>query len=241
MRAVILAAGEGRRLRPLTETVPKPLLPVAGRPLLAHLIELLRRHGVDEIAINLHHCPEAIPAYLGDGERFGVRIAYSLEERLLGSAGGVKRVEAFLANEPFFVLYGDVLTDLDLTALGQFHAERRSCLTMAVHQPEDPTRCGMARLGAGGRLLEFVEKPPAGRAPSPWANAGIYVVEPSVLRHIPCGRPFDFGSDLFPLLIARDVPLFGYVSEALIVDIGSPQRYRRAQRAARRRGVVEAA
>ena len=142
MRAAILAAGEGSRLRPLTETLPKPLLPVAGRPLLAHLIDLLRHHGVNDVALNLHHLPAAIPAYLGDGRRFGVRTTYSLEERLLGSAGGVKRMEAFFGEEPFFVLYGDVLTDLNLTTLRAFHAARGAALTMALYRPEDISACG---------------------------------------------------------------------------------------------------
>ncbi len=241
MKAMILAAGEGRRLRPLTESTPKPMLPVAGRPLLAHLIELLRRHGVREIGINLHHLPEAIPAYLGDGRRFGLRVSYSPEERPLGSAGGVKQMEAFFRDGPFFVLYGDVLTDLNLTALRLFHAERGAALTMALYRPEEISQCGSVRLGEDGRLLEFVEKPAPGREPSAWANAGIYVVDPAVLVHIPFGQRFDFGADLFPLLLERDVPLFGYASEALVLDIGEPARYQRAQAAAERLAPVRAA
>jgi len=241
MKAVILAAGEGSRLRPLTERVPKPLLPVAGRPLLAHLIDLLQRHGVEEIAINLHHLPEAIPAYVGDGARFGVRATYSFEERLLGSAGGVKRMEAFFGEEPFFVLYGDVLTDLDLAALRAFHAACGGALTMALYRPQDISACGAVQLDATGRLLAFVEKPAPGQEPSPWANAGIYVVEPAVLRSIPADQPCDFGADLFPLLLERGVPLFGYASEALVLDIGSPAGYQQAQAAVERLAVPKAA
>lgn len=234
MKAMILAAGEGQRLRPLTERLPKPMLPIGGRPLLAYLVELLRAHGVRDIAVNLHHRPAAVSAYLGDGSRFGVRVRYSWEERLLGSAGGVKRMEPFFEDEPFFVLYGDVLTDLDLTALRTFHQERGGALTMALHRSERLGDCGVARLGEGQRVLEFVEKPPPGREPSSWASAGLYVVEPAVLRHIPEGQPFDFGADLFPLLLERGVPLYGYVSDALVLDIGTPERYRQAQAAAER-------
>ena len=241
MRAVILAAGEGSRLRPLTETLPKPLLPVAGRPLLAHLIDLLRRHGVNEVALNLHHLPAAIPAYLGDGRRFGVRATYSLEERLLGSAGGVKRMEAFFGDEPFFVLYGDVLTDLNLTTLRAFHAARGAALTMALYRPEDISACGAVQVESTGRILAFFEKPAPGQEPSPWANAGIYVVDPAVLRSIPPDQACDFGADLFPLLLEQGVPLFGYASDALVLDIGSPARYRRAQAAGERLAVPRAA
>ena len=240
MKAMILAAGEGRRLRPLTDAVPKPMLPVGGRPLLVHLIDLLRSHGVREIAINLHHQPEVISALLGDGRPFGVRITYSLEERLLGSAGGVKRMEAFFGDEPFFVVYGDVLTDLDLTALRAFHTSQGAALTMALHQPAALNECGVAELAEDGRILAFVEKPAPGEEPSRWANAGIYIVQPLVLRHIPPDTPFDFGADLFPLLLQRGVPLYGYASDALVVDIGTPEGYVRAEAVARRLSTVGA-
>jgi NDP-sugar pyrophosphorylase family protein len=228
MKAMILAAGEGRRLRPLTETVPKPLLPVGGQPLIARLIELLRQHGVQEIAINLCHQPGAIRSSLGDGSQLGVRITYSVEDTPLGTAGGVKRMAPFFGNEPFFVLYGDVLTNMDLTALRSFHAERRAALTMGLFQPEEPGECGIAQLGVDKRILAFVEKPEHGREPSAWANAGVYVAEPAVLRHIPLGA-FDFGADLFPLLLERGLALFGYMSDALVVDIGTARGYARAQ------------
>jgi NDP-sugar pyrophosphorylase family protein len=228
MKAMILAAGEGRRLRPLTETVPKPLLSVGGRPLIARLIELLRQHGVQDIAINLCHRPEAIRSFLGDGSRLGVQITYSLEAQPLGTAGGVKRMAPFFGDEPFLVLYGDVLTNMDLMSLRSFHTERRAALTMGLYQPEEPSTCGMVQLGADNRILTFVEKPEPGREPSGWANAGVYVVEPAVLRHIP-PRAFDFGAGLFPLLLERGFALFGYMSDALVVDIGTPRGYARAQ------------
>lgn len=233
MKAMILAAGEGRRLRPLTETVPKPLLPVGGRPLIARLIDLLRQHGVQEIAINLSHQPGAIRSSLGDGSQLGVRITYSVEDTPLGTAGGVKRMAPFFGNEPFFVLYGDVLTNMDLTSLRSFHTERRAALTMGLYQPEEPSECGIVQLGVNNRILTFVEKPESGREPSAWANAGVYVVEPAVLRHIPPGA-FDFGAELFPLLLERGFALFGYMSDALVVDIGTPRGYARGQELASR-------
>jgi len=232
MRAMILAAGEGTRLRPLTDRLPKPMLPVAGRPLLVHQIELLRRHGVREIAVNLWHRPQAAIGALGDGSALGVRIAWSIEERLLGTAGGVKHMAPFFADGTFFVLYGDVLTDADLSALLAFHRQRGAALTMALHRPAALRQCGVAHIDGTGRVLEFVEKPVPGEEPSGWANAGVYAVEPEVLDQIPADEPFDFAYELFPLLLARGVPLFGYASDALVVDIGTPERYERAQQAA---------
>ena len=239
-RAMILAAGEGTRLRPLTTTVPKPMLPLADRPLLEHLLDLLRRHGVREVAINLHHLPQVVPAYFGDGHRFGVRIIYSYEERLLGSAGAIKKLESFF-DETFLVLYGDVLTDLDLSALQAFHSACGATATMTLYQPPDLTRCGVAEIDPQGRLCRFREKPPPDEVCSPWANAGIYVMEPAVQRFIPAGQPFDFAADLFPLLLERGLPVYGYPTDAHVLDIGSAERYRQAERDLAQRGALATA
>lgn len=228
MRAMILAAGEGTRLRPLTSDRPKPMVDLAGRPLIAHLIELLRIHGVRDIAVNLHHKPDALRSYLGDGSGFGVHITYSHEEVLLGTAGAVKKLERFF-KETFLVLYGDVLTDIDLSSLVSFHRQERSLLTMALHEANDPTRCGMVELDAGGRVKRFVEKPRPQEVFSGWANAGVYVVEPQVLGWVPEDAFFDFGSHLIPLLIEKKTPVMGYVSTGYFLDIGSPARYQQAQ------------
>jgi NDP-sugar pyrophosphorylase family protein len=217
------------------------MLRVGGRALLAHLVALLRRHGVREIAINLHYRPSAITDYFGGGMGFGVQIRYSHEERLLGSAGALKPLEAFFRDGPFFVLYGDVLTDIDLTALFVFHRRHQPMLTIGLHQPDDPTRCGMAGIDDDGRVVEFVEKPAAGAAPGRWASAGIYVVEPSVLDLIPPGEPFDFGHDLIPLLLERGLPVCGWPTDALVLDIGSPERYLLAQTIVERRQLAIAA
>lgn len=229
MKAMILAAGEGLRLRPLTWTTPKPMLPVGGRPLLEHLVCRLRDHGVREIAVNLHHRAEVIRDHFGDGSAFGVSITYSYEKDLLGSAGGVKKVESMF-DGPFFVVYGDVLSNLDLTALARFHRARDAALTMAVFPAGEPTRCGIAQMDEDGRVRRFREKPPADEVFSPWASAGIFVAEPRVLRFVPPGVPFDFGADLIPLLIDSDLPVYGFAADGYVLDIGSPERYRQAQR-----------
>src|ERR1051326_4195920 len=148
MRALILAAGEGTRLRPLTLDRPKPMLPVGGRPILEHLVVLLRDHGIREVAINLHYKPRGISDYFGDGTRFGVQITYSLEARLLGSAGAAKQLDWFLGStsEPFIVIYGDVLADIDLHQLINVHGSKRGLGTLALYHVEDPGRCGIVEL-----------------------------------------------------------------------------------------------
>lgn len=229
MKAIILAAGKGTRLGPLTRDIPKPMLPLGGQPLIAHLVELLREHGVSEIAVNLHHRPEAIRAYLGDGSKFGVRVTYSYEETLLGSAGAVKRLEPFF-DETFFVLYGDVLTDIDLTALASCHRSRGASLTMALHEADEPSRCGIAEVDGGGMVRRFREKPDARDVFSHWANAGVYVAEPSIIRLVPQDSFFDFGSHLIPLLLEQGDDIGAYLSNSYFLDIGSVERYEQAER-----------
>jgi mannose-1-phosphate guanylyltransferase / phosphomannomutase len=228
VRALVLAAGEGTRLRPLTLDCPKPMLPVGGRPILEHLIALLRSHGVTEIAINLHYQPNAIVRHFGDGSRFGVSIIYSREERLLGSAGAAKQLEWFF-DDSFLLLYGDVLTDLDLSALSEQHRIRRAAATLALHEVPDPTRCGIVGLGPDGRIVRFVEKPSPDAVFSNLTAAGVCVLEPGILRHIPLDRPFDLGYDLFPLLLGRGLPVYGYLARGYVLDVGSPERYAQAE------------
>ncbi|MGQ9502597.1 MAG: nucleotidyltransferase family protein [Anaerolineae bacterium] len=230
MKAMILAAGEGTRLRPLTERCPKPMLPVAGRPLLEHIIAWLRAHGVCKIAINLHHHPEAITQYFGDGSCFDVHITYSLEEQLLGTAGAVRRLEHFF-HETFVVVYGDVLTDLDLTALTRFHRQHGGIATLALYRVSNPTACGLVELSWDGRIVRFVEKPRPEEVFTNLANAGVYILEPQVIAHIPLAGPSDFGRDIFPKLLQHKLPLYGYIIPATtrLVDIGSPEHYHLAQ------------
>lgn len=228
MKAMILAAGQGTRLRPLTNEVPKPMLRVGGRPLVGYLVELLRSHGVEEIAVNLHHKPDVIRRYLGDGSRLDVRITYSHEEQLLGSAGALKKLEWFFT-EPFFVLYGDVLTDVDLTELADCHLRRGAIFTMALYHTNEPERCGIAKLARDGTITRFQEKPAPREVFSHLANAGVYVIEPEALRLVAPATFFDCGAHLVPLLLGRGFPVGGLVSKSYFLDIGSIERFRRAQ------------
>jgi dTDP-glucose pyrophosphorylase/phosphoheptose isomerase len=228
MKAMILAAGEGTRLRPLTEHCPKPMLPVGGRPLLEHLLKLLRSHGVREVAINLHYRPEAVTSHFGDGSGLGMKIAYSHEKQLLGTAGALRRMASFL-DDTFIVLCGDLLTDTDLTSLAEFHRWRGAVATTALHRVEEPGRAGLVDAAPDGRIFRFEEKPPRSRRFTNLACAGIYVFEPPVLAEIPEGRPSDLDHDLFPCLINKGLPVYGLEGVGQVLDIGSPERYALAQ------------
>jgi NDP-sugar pyrophosphorylase family protein len=228
MRALMLAAGEGQRLRPLTLSMPKPMVPVGGRPILEHLVALLRRHGIVEIAINLHYRPDAIVEYFGDGKRFGVELTYSHETHLLGSAGAAKALDGFLT-ETFVVLYGDVLTNVDLSALVAHHRASHCEGTIGLYEVDEPSRCGIVELGASGSVTRFVEKPAPGTIEGNLANSGILVLEPSVMNCVPSGVPYDFGVDLFPGLLSAGVPLSGKKLDGYILDIGARDRLEQAE------------
>jgi mannose-1-phosphate guanylyltransferase/phosphomannomutase len=209
MTAMILAAGEGSRLRPLTDHTPKPMLRICGRPILEHGIRLLTKHGIRDLVINLHHRPEEIRAYFGDGAAWGASIRYSFEPHLLGTAGAVRKVQEVF-DQTFLVLYGDNLTDCDLDRLRTFHQSRRAMATIALFRRENVSASGIAELADDDRIVRFVEKPQADAIFSHWVNAGLLVLEPAVLTMIPPGRPADFGRDVLPGLLANGYPVYGY-------------------------------
>jgi NDP-sugar pyrophosphorylase family protein len=231
MKGMILAAGEGKRLRPLTDHVPKPMLPLAGRPLLEHIITHLRDCGVSDLAINLHHQPTIVVDYFGDGSRWGVSLRYSLEESLLGSAGGVKRLQDFF-DDTFLVYYGDVFTLADLVPMIELHRRCGVQATMGLYRVPDPWNRGVVELDERQGITRFVEKPPREQVFSDLANAGIYVLEPEVLDWIPVDEPWDFGHDVFPALLGDGIDVAGYVIEDSVIDIGLPEKYEQANRLA---------
>jgi len=236
-RALILAAGEGTRLRPLTLDRPKPMLPIAGRPLLEHTVRWLHSFGVREIAINLHYRRQAIVDYFGDGAAWDVRITYSEEDSILGTAGAVRKLAPFLAVGPFLVVYGDVLTDLDLQALLDHHRaaaarDPATLITMSLYHVPNPTEVGLVELDADGRITRFVEKPRPEEVFTDLASAGVLVAEPAVVDAIPPATFYDFGRDLFPRLLAQGASLYGWVipPDAYLLDIGTPEKFAQAQR-----------
>ncbi len=229
MKAVILAGGEGTRLRPLTCNVPKPMAPILNRPFLEHVLAHLSGHGVEHAILTMWYLPDVIRSHFGNGEGAGLRLSYALEEKPLGTAGAVKNVEAEL-DGPFLVLNGDIFTDLDLGAMARFHRESGAMVTIALTQVEDPSAFGVVEMDDAGRVSRFVEKPAPGEAPSNWINAGTYLVEPEALAHAPTGEHYMFERGLFPKLLDMGAPVYGYRSPAYWVDLGTPASYARVHR-----------
>ncbi len=232
MKAMILAAGEGTRLRPLTLHTPKPMLPVAGRPTLEWIFLWLRFHGIREFIVNLHHEPEPVMHHFGNGQRYGVQLTYSVEPTLLGTAGGIKRVER-LFTQPFVVVYGDVLTDMDFGQLLRFHQSQGAepHITLSLYRVANPQECGIVEVDDRHRVTRFVEKPPPDQIFSELANAGVLIIDPPLLASVPSQGFSDIARDLLPLLLRQGVPLYGRPIEesVYLIDIGTPEKYERVQ------------
>ncbi|MYK39941.1 MAG: nucleotidyltransferase family protein [Gemmatimonadetes bacterium] len=227
MKAMILAAGRGTRLRPLTDEIPKAMVPFAGKPLLEHVVRLLARHGFDDLVINLHHLPQVITDYFGDGRAWGVSITYSLEDELLGTAGAVRQV-ADCFDGPFLVYYGDNLTNFDLGDLWQTHQREGKIASIGLLWMDDPTTRGIVGLDARNRITRFIEKPrPDQVFDNYWVNAGIYALQPEILDRIPPNTPCDF-SEVFADLLAAGRPLLGHPLRGQLLSTDTPERYRHA-------------
>jgi mannose-1-phosphate guanylyltransferase/phosphomannomutase len=230
MKAVIMAGGSGTRLRPLTCNLPKPMVPVAGKPMSEHIVNLLKKHGFDDIVFTLHYLPDAIRDYFGDGSDFGCKISYSVEEgKPLGTAGCVKAIQDHL-DSTFIVISGDSLTDMDLGKALEFHKEKKSKATLVLKRVENPLEYGVVITDNEGRIQRFVEKPGASEIFSDTVNTGTYILEPEVMLYVVMGREQDFSNDLFPLLLLRNEPMYGYVADGYWCDIGNLAVYRQAHR-----------
>ena len=227
MRAVVMAGGEGTRLRPLTSNQPKPMVPIVGKPCMEHILELLREHGFEDVVVTVAFLPQAIRSYFGDGESLGLNIEYSVEESPLGTAGSV-RLASDRLDETFLVISGDALCDIDLGKIVEFHKEKGAAVTIGLKSVENPLEFGIVVTDEDGRVERFLEKPSWGQVFSDTINTGIYVLEPEVLRHIPTDRPYDFSKELFPLLLEMGRPIYGYVCEGYWQDIGNLDQYRQA-------------
>jgi len=233
MKAMILAAGLGTRLRPLTDAVPKPLLPIAGRPLIVWNLLLLRQHGITEAIINLHHLGQLIEKEVGDGSRFGMRLAYSREPVILGTGGGIKQAEAFFGGDPFLVLNGDTLIELDLGDVVGFHARRGALATMVVREDPEVDRWGVVEVDDQQRVFSINGR---GRAEADSSArrtrrmfAGVHVMDSRLLRHVPLGRESSI-IEAYVGEIARGERVLGYGMEGYWSDVGTPDRFAQAQR-----------
>ena len=227
MKAVVMAGGEGTRLRPLTSNQPKPMVPIVGKPCMEHILELLGRNGFDDVIVTLAFMPQSIRSYFGDGESLGLSIGYSVEESPLGTAGSVRLASGKL-DDTVLVISGDALCDIDLARLVEFHKERGAAVTIGLKSVENPLEFGIVVTDEDGRVERFLEKPSWGQVFSDTINTGIYVLEPEVLKHVPTDRPYDFSKELFPLLLEMGRPLYGMVCDGYWQDIGNLDDYRQA-------------
>jgi mannose-1-phosphate guanylyltransferase/mannose-1-phosphate guanylyltransferase/phosphomannomutase len=248
MKAMVLAAGLGTRLRPITYAIPKPMAPVLNRPVMEHIVRLLARHGFKQAIANLHWFPETIEGHFGDGSAFGVDLSYSREEKLLGTSGGVRNAAGFLGDS-FLVISGDALTDIDLGAMREFHESHDGIATLATKRVADTSQFGVAITGADGRIQGFQEKPDPAEALSDLANCGIYMFRSAIFDFFPEpgtskaageGDPADFADwamDVFPALLENDVPFYSHEIEAYWNDIGNIDELREGNFDALRGGV----
>jgi mannose-1-phosphate guanylyltransferase len=226
LRALVLAAGYGERLRPLTDDRPKPMIEIGGKPILRYNLELLARAGIREAAINLHYRPESIRERLGS-ECAGVALTYAYEPELLGTAGAARNLEPFLRDDDFVVIYGDNLSTIDLAKLLAAHRANDADVTLAVFHRDDVGSSGIVELDANDRITRFLEKPRGDEIFSRWVNAGYMVAKPGVLDAIPADSPSDFGRDVFPQLLARGDRMYGYRMTEDLWWIDSPADYER--------------
>lgn len=221
MKAIILAAGKGERMRSINSEIPKVLIPILKKPMLVWNIELLKKHNINEIAINTHHKPEKIREYLGDGNRFGVNIRYSYEEELLGTAGALNNFKDFF-DDTFIVLYGDVISLIDLSKLIHFHKENNADATLVVHETDHPEDSDIIRLDSESKIINLYHKP-GGWDYGNLGSAALYVLEPEVLNHISEGVS-DFIEHVFPNMIFKGKNILGYNTNEFIKDAGTPKR-----------------
>ena len=226
-KAMVLAAGLGTRLRPLTDSISKPMAPIVNKPVMEHIIELLLKHDYKDIVCNLHWYPEAIRDYFSDGSKWGVSISYSMEEELMGTAGGVKNVEGFFEGQTFLIMSGDALTDINLTRAVEYHKKKGGIATLVLTEVEDPSQFGVVLLDNKNRITGFQEKPLSGEEKSNLANSGIYIFEPEIFEYIPEKQFYDFGKNVFPELIEKGIAYYGYKHKQYWNDVGSLDEYQK--------------
>ncbi|MFZ1977933.1 MAG: sugar phosphate nucleotidyltransferase [Bacteroidota bacterium] len=227
MKAVIMAGGFGTRLRPLTSNLPKPMVPVANKPMMEHIVSLLKKHGITDVICALFYQPEIVSSYFGDGSQFGMNMHYRKAEADYGTAGSVRNVKDFL-DERFIVISGDVLTDFDLTAAIKFHLKKKAKATLLLTHHPNPLQFGVVMTDDEGKITRFLEKPSWGEVFSDTINTGIYIIEPEVLDLIPEKQEFDFSKNLFPLLLEHHSELYGFIANGYWKDIGSLHEYQDA-------------
>ena len=226
MKAMIMAAGVGSRLRPLTATIPKPMVPIVNRPVMEYCVNLLKNHGIVDMIANTHYLPECITGYFADGQSLGVNLRYSYEKELLGTAGGVKNNKWFL-DRTFIIVSGDALTNINISEMLAFHKQKNALATLAVKAVFDVTQYGVVVRDENDKIIAFQEKPKKEEALSKLVNTGIYIFEPEIFDYIPDGF-YDFGKELFPKLAAMNEAIYGYETRDYWCDVGNIDVYKTA-------------
>ncbi len=229
MRAVILAAGLGTRLRPLTDNTPKVMIDIGGQPVLEHLVRLCRKHGILDIILTLGYLPRVIRNYFGNGEKFGVNIKYTLEKEMLGGAGVLRLANRYLFSEPFFVLNGDVLTDVDLGKMLNFHKSKGGLATYLVHRTDHPYDSDVVEFDNSFRIFRFFRPKPDDLF-TPLTKTGTHLFEPEVLNYIPESAYFSLEKDLTPRLLSENKNIYAFVSDAYSKDMGTPERLEKVRK-----------
>ena len=224
MKAIILVGGEGTRLRPLTYSTVKAMVPVLNKPFIEYVIRHLSNHNINEIILALGYKPDSITDYFGDASQLGTKLVYSVEPAPLGTAGAVKNAEQYI-DDTFFVINGDIFTDLNLTDMLDFHKNKGAKVTIALTPVDDPTRFGVVETNNQQRVTRFVEKPSWEQVTSNMINAGIYILDVEILKRIPQGKRFMFEQDVFPKLLSNGEPVFGYATETYWIDMGNPEKF----------------
>lgn len=229
MKAVVMAGGEGTRLRPLTSNRPKPLVPVLNKPIAQHIVEHLKRANINDIVVTLYYLAEEIQNYFGDGAELGVNLIHSIEDTPLGTAGSVKKAEKYLDDDTFIIVSGDALTDIDIEKALAFHRERKAEATLVLKHVENPLEFGVVMTHEDGKIERFLEKPSWGEVFSDTVNTGMYILEPSVFNLMEQGKNYDWSQDIFPKMLVDGRAIYGYVMEEYWTDVGSLEQYRQAQ------------
>jgi mannose-1-phosphate guanylyltransferase / phosphomannomutase len=228
LKAIVMAGGFGNRLHPFTLNCPKPMLPLINQPVLAHILDLLQCHHFSEVIIATHYLPEQIQDYFGDGRHRGMNLHYSVGKLPLGTAGSVKNAQAYLDDEPFLVISGDIVTDINLSQVVRFHREKDALATLALTHVADPTQYGVVITDDAGHIRQYLEKPSHQQVISNFVNTGIYVLEPKLLDDMKPNTAYDFSYDIFPRMLNRNEALFGYLAEGYWRDMGTMQSYQQS-------------
>uniref|UniRef100_UPI002635B823 NDP-sugar synthase n=4 Tax=Sulfuricurvum TaxID=286130 RepID=UPI002635B823 len=226
MKAVVMAGGFGTRIQPLTNSIPKPMLPIMNRPMMEHTIVSLKNLGITEFIVLLYFKPEVIKEYFKDGSKWGINITYVVPDDDYGTAGAVKKAQEFIGNENFIIISGDLVTDFDFQQIFDYHTAKNSKLTITLTSVENPLEFGVVIANEEGKIEKFLEKPSWGEVFSDTINTGIYIIEPEILDYIPKNENFDFAKDLFPLLMRQGIDLIAGYAQGYWRDVGNPESYR---------------